>query len=101
LSIVEQICDLVDEMRPDPKLTPRRRLIEFVKDRPGHDRRYAMDIAKISRELGWQPRHSLNDGLRATVEWFLTHPEWVTAIHEGQDYQSWMDKNYTKREETL
>ncbi len=101
LSIVEEICDLVDELRPDPALTPRRKLIKFVKDRPGHDRRYAMDITKIGRELDWTPRHSLTSGLRATVEWYLTHPEWIAANHKKQEYQDWLNKNYDKREKTI
>ena len=94
LSIVETICDLVDEMRPDSN--SRRSLIQFVKDRPGHDRRYAMDSGKLQRELGWSPRYTLENGLRETVKWYLEHPEWV-AIHKQVEYQAWMDKNYTKR----
>jgi dTDP-glucose 4,6-dehydratase len=90
----------VDELSPNPALAPRRKLISFVKDRPGHDRRYAMDFTKINRALDWSPRHSLDDGLRATVEWYLSHPEWVLAIHKQIEYQNWMDKNYDQRERT-
>jgi dTDP-glucose 4,6-dehydratase len=95
LSIVYTICDLVDELRPST--TSRRELIQFVKDRPGHDRRYAMDGGKILRELGWKPRYNLESGLRETVKWYLNHPEWVSAIRKQVEYQTWVDKNYTKR----
>jgi dTDP-glucose 4,6-dehydratase len=96
LTIIETICDLLDEH--DAAHRPHRNLIQFVQDRPGHDRRYAMDIAKIRRELGWQPRHSLAEGLRITLDWYLTHPEWVENILKKQDYQMWVARNYEKRE---
>ena len=95
LSIVEKICDLVDEIKPDS--ISRRELILYVKDRPGHDRRYAMDSGKISRELNWKPFYSLESGLRETVEWYISHPEWVTAIRKQAEYQNWIDKNYENR----
>jgi dTDP-glucose 4,6-dehydratase len=95
LVIVQTICDLLDERQPHA--APHGALIEFVKDRPGHDRRYAMDITKIRAELGWQPRHSLEDGLRATVDWFWSNPEWTRAIRQQKDYQSWMQKQYGQR----
>ena len=79
---------------------PYRELIEFVKDRPGHDRRYAMDSSKIQRELGWSPRHTLADGLRNTIDWYLANPDWVLAIRKQQEYQSWLTKNYDTREKT-
>ncbi len=97
LEIVRQICTLLDELRPEG--SPHARLITHVPDRPGHDRRYAMDTHKIEAELGWRPRHNLTSGLRATVEWYLSHPEWVKAIRAQNDYQIWLEKNYTKREE--
>ena len=79
LRIVEQICDRVDEFAP--KLGgDSRRLITFVKDRPGHDRRYAIDAAKIQNELGWTPAHSFEEGLRLTVRWYLDHQDWVGAV---------------------
>ena len=98
LAIVETICDILDELRPGENRTSYHELIHFVKDRPGHDRRYAMDAGKIERELGWRPRHSLTDGLRDTVEWYLSHPDWVAAIRKQQEYLSWLAQNYEKRE---
>jgi dTDP-glucose 4,6-dehydratase len=98
LTIVETICDILDELKPGEKGASYHDLIHFVKDRPGHDRRYAMDAGKIRRELGWSPRHSLDEGLRDTVDWYLSHPEWVAAIRKQQDYRSWLAQNYEKRE---
>jgi dTDP-glucose 4,6-dehydratase len=96
LTIVQTICDMLDEFRPTPD--SHQRLIQYVADRPGHDRRYAMDITKIRRDLGWAPLHSLAEGLRETVEWFLAHPDWTVAIQKQIDYRAWMDRNYEKRE---
>jgi dTDP-glucose 4,6-dehydratase len=67
-----------------------------VKDRPGHDRRYSMDIAKISRELGWRPAESFESGLRRTVEWYLAHGDWIAHATRGS-YQDWVEKNYAVR----
>lgn len=97
LTIVETICDLLDQLLPAG--APHRSLIQFVTDRPGHDRRYAMDIGKIERALDWSPHHSLAEGLRQTVKWYLSHREWTTAIQKQQDYQRWMDQNYQKRKQ--
>ncbi|HEX8990592.1 MAG TPA: dTDP-glucose 4,6-dehydratase [Anaerolineales bacterium] len=99
LTIVETICDLLDELQPGG--ASHRELIQFVTDRPGHDRRYAMDITKIRRDLGWEPRHTLGDGLRTTVAWYLAHPEWTAAIQKQHDYRRWIDQNYQKREQQL
>ncbi len=99
LTIVQTICDLLDKLRPGG--APHRKLIQFVTDRPGHDRRYAMDITKIRGELDWEPRHSLADGLRNTIEWYLAHPDWTAAIQKQRDYQRWIDQNYQKREQQL
>lgn len=79
LQIVEGICDLIDEMRPDLGGNSRR-LITFVTDRPGHDRRYAIDAGKIRCELGWVPEHDFEGGLRATVRWYLEHQDWVSQV---------------------
>ncbi len=98
IEIVHTICDLLDELAPDSSYRPHRGLIRHVTDRPGHDRRYAMNISKIERELGWQPRHDLANGLRETVQWYLDHPQWVAAIREQQNYQQWVTSNYSSRE---
>lgn len=96
LHVVETICDLVDEMRPDGGIGPRRKLIKFVADRPGHDRRYAIDARKIARELGWQPSVKFEQGLRNTVEWYLNHSEWVENVRSG-GYLNWIKQNYEER----
>jgi len=83
LRIVELICDLIDEFKPE--LGGRsRRLITFVKDRPGHDRRYAIDAGKIQRELGWTPAHSFESGIRETVRWYLDNQDWVRRVTAAQ-----------------
>jgi dTDP-glucose 4,6-dehydratase len=96
LTIVETVCELLDELRPLAE--PRHKLIKFVTDRPGHDRRYAMNISKIERELGWKPHYSLSAGLLATVEWILANPDWVAAIEKQLEYQTWLTRNYETRE---
>jgi dTDP-glucose 4,6-dehydratase len=96
LDVVTTICDLVDEMRPDGKLGSRRSLITFVKDRPGHDRRYAIDASKISRELNWSPAERFESGLRRTVRWYLDHLDWVESVRTGA-YLRWIEQNYTER----
>jgi len=98
LTIVETICDLLDECQSRDDGSSYHELIKFVKDRPGHDRRYAMDTGKIERELGWLPRHSLTEGLRDTIDWYLSHPEWVAAVQKQQNYRNWLSQNYEKRE---
>jgi dTDP-glucose 4,6-dehydratase len=97
LTIVETICDILDELRVDSQFKPHRQLIQFVKDRPGHDRRYALNIQKIKQDLGWQPRHTMQKGLLETVAWYLAHPDWVSAIHKQEDYQDWLEENYARR----
>ena len=97
LTVVNTICEILDECQPASPYAPHARLMQHVADRPGHDRRYDINIAKIHRQLGWQPRQSLASGLMKTVEWYLNHPEWIEAIHKQQDYQSWLNKNYTQR----
>jgi dTDP-glucose 4,6-dehydratase len=96
LDVVNTICDLVDEMRPNAALGPRRKLITYVKDRPGHDRRYAIDASKLARELGWSPAERFETGLRKTVRWYLDHPEWVESVRTGA-YLEWIRQNYTER----
>ncbi|MEJ2304014.1 MAG: dTDP-glucose 4,6-dehydratase [Anaerolineales bacterium] len=97
LAIVQTLCEILDELLPESKHAPHASLIKHVTDRPGHDRRYAMDTTKIKRELGWQPRQSLESGLIKTVSWYLEHPEWVAAIRQQIDYQNWLARNYEKR----
>jgi dTDP-glucose 4,6-dehydratase len=97
LTIVRTICSILDELVPTKSGQPYESQIHFVKDRPGHDRRYAMDIRKIERELGWQPKQSLQTGLLKTVEWYLGHPEWLEAVRAREDYSGWLEKNYTNR----
>jgi len=95
LDVVTGVCDLVDEMRPRAG-APRRNLIEFVEDRPGHDRRCAVDAGKIGRELGWKPATGFEDGLRRTVRWYLDHQKWVAGVQTGA-YREWTAKNYSER----
>lgn len=97
LEVVRKICGLLDEMLPSSPNVPHRNLIEFVHDRPGHDRRYAMDAGKIRRELGWQPRLSLEVGLRKTIRWYLDNSEWVERIRSKLEYQGWIERNYATR----
>ena len=94
LEVVGAICDLLDEMRPAGE--PRRRLMTYVQDRPGHDRRYAINAAKISGELGWRPQVSFEEGLRRTIGWYLENMDWVRDVRTGA-YLDWMDRNYGDR----
>jgi dTDP-glucose 4,6-dehydratase len=93
IEIVETICDLVDEMAPRAAVS-RRNLITFVKDRPGHDRRYALDACKIERELGWKPKATFESGIRKTVRWYLENEEWVRDVTSGS-YRQWVATHYS------
>jgi dTDP-glucose 4,6-dehydratase len=93
IAIVEMICDLVDEFAPLPAGGARRRLITFVKDRPGHDRRYAIDFTKLNQELGWSPAESFPSGLRKTVKWYIDNRAWSDRIRSGE-YRSWISEQY-------
>jgi dTDP-glucose 4,6-dehydratase len=95
IEIVRAVCALLDELRPDPA-GPYDRLISYVKDRPGHDRRYAIDARKIERELGWRPAETFASGMRRTVRWYLDHPEWVANVQSGA-YREWVAANYGAR----
>jgi dTDP-glucose 4,6-dehydratase len=97
LEIVETICALLDAKAPLPDNGPHRQFIQFVKDRPGHDRRYAMNITKIENALGWQPTYNLEKGLEKTVQWYLDNIDWLNKIIEEKDYQQWVQINYQKR----
>ncbi len=96
LDVVQTICDLVDELRPDASLGKRRKLITFVTDRPGHDLRYAIDTRKINRELDWKPALAFNEGLRKTVAWYLERAAWIKNVRSGA-YRDWIQKNYQER----
>ena len=93
IEIVQMICDLVDEMAPRAG-DPRRELITFVKDRPGHDRRYAIDAGKIERELGWKPKATFESGIRKTVRWYLENEAWVRDVTSGS-YRQWVATHYS------
>ncbi len=97
LSIVETLCDLLDRLAPDSPHRPHRRLITYVPDRPGHDRRYAMDSTRIADRLGWKPAHDLQQGLESTVRWYLENNAWTERIQKEQDYQGWIETNYANR----
>lgn len=84
LEVVERICDLVDEMQGTTQRKPSRELIEHVADRPGHDRRYAIDASKLRRELGWEPQHDFDSVLRLTVRWYLDNSQWVERVTSGK-----------------
>jgi dTDP-glucose 4,6-dehydratase len=97
LEVVETICTLLDELAPDSKYRPHRQLITYVADRPGHDRRYAIDAGKIARELGWKPVESFETGMRKTIQWYLSNGDWIKGA-TGSAYQKWVETNYTDRE---
>ncbi|ACB32894.1 dTDP-glucose 4,6-dehydratase [Leptothrix cholodnii SP-6] len=96
LEIVHTVCDLLDELKPDAAGSYRR-LITYVKDRPGHDRRYAIDARKVERELGWRPAETFETGIRKTVQWYLDHPDWVAHVQSGA-YRDWVSQNYAERQ---
>ncbi len=91
IDVVTTICDILDEIRPVSE--SRRKLITFVKDRPGHDLRYAIDCAKIEKELGWKPEESFDTGIRKTINWYIKHPQWLEHVRSGE-YQSWISRHY-------
>jgi len=96
IDVVTTICDILDELKPDAKQGSRRGLITYVTDRPGHDRRYAINAEKITRELGWRPEKQFEAGIRETVEWFLANMDWVNDVRSGH-YKEWIDLNYSER----
>lgn len=99
LEIVLSVCALMDELRPNSPSVPHAHLIEHVMDRFGHDRRYAVDTSKIEHDLDWQPLHGLEEGLRATIQWYLAHQDWLRDILEGASFQEWVRAQYEEREE--
>lgn len=96
LEIVHTVCDILDELAPDSSGALYRRLITFVKDRPGHDQRYAIDATKIARDIGWTPAETFESGIRKTVSWYLGNLTWVENIVSGS-YQNWIAENYGAR----
>lgn len=92
IRVVEIICDALDEIQPD-EAGPRRELITFVKDRPGHDLRYAIDFSKLKSEMGWSPEESFETGIKKTIHWYLENMEWVNRVKSGE-YQSWIKEHY-------
>lgn len=101
LEIIEIITGIMDELQPQSPYQPHIQLVKHVTDRPGHDRRYAMDISHIRRELGWQPKVDLITGLRKTVEWYLSHPDWIARLTQNPAYTDWTKANYGSRGEEL
>ena len=93
LDVVRAVCEALDELHPGSPTVPHHSLVTFVKDRPGHDRRYAIDASKIRQELGWQPRQNFTAGIHETVRWYLDHLDWVQHVESGE-YRKWMAKQY-------
>ncbi|MDO8275509.1 MAG: dTDP-glucose 4,6-dehydratase, partial [Serpentinimonas sp.] len=93
LEIVHTVCALLDELRPRPDGSSYKAQITHVQDRPGHDRRYAIDAGKIERELGWRPAETFESGIRKTVQWYLDHPDWVANVQSGS-YREWLSQHY-------
>jgi dTDP-glucose 4,6-dehydratase len=94
IEIVETICSVLDQLCPDDPVMPHRNLITFVKDRPGHDLRYAIDGRKIESELGWKPRESFDSGIRKTIQWYLQNEEWIKEVTSGS-YRNWIATQYS------
>ncbi|MEI7536967.1 MAG: dTDP-glucose 4,6-dehydratase [Comamonadaceae bacterium] len=96
IEIVHTVCDLLDELRPRSDGASYKTQITYVQDRPGHDRRYAIDASKIERELGWKPAETFASGIRKTVQWYLDNPDWVAHVQSGA-YREWVQTNYAGR----
>ena len=96
LEVVHTLCTILDELSPRVDGKPYEEQITYVKDRPGHDRRYAIDASKIERELGWRPAETFDTGIRKTVRWYLDNQAWVSNVTSGA-YRQWLDKNYEAR----
>jgi dTDP-glucose 4,6-dehydratase len=96
IDVVNLVCALLDELSPRSDGRSYREQITFVKDRPGHDRRYAIDARKMESEFGWRPAETFASGLRKTLQWYLSHPDWVNNIKNGT-YREWVRQNYAER----
>jgi len=94
IDVVNTICSILDELRPGDPVIPHRKLITYVPDRPGHDRRYAIDCRKIEQELGWQPRETFESGIQKTVQWYLNNTEWIEEVTSGS-YRQWIATQYS------
>lgn len=97
VELVRLICAILDEHFPDSPHYPHADLIQFVADRPGHDRRYDVSTTKMEDELGWQPQYNLDQGLHNTVAWYLKNSNWITAVTGGESFANWINENYTQR----
>jgi dTDP-glucose 4,6-dehydratase len=95
IEIVESVCAILDELCPNDPVRPHRQLITYVEDRPGHDRRYAIDAGKIERELGWRPRQTFESGIRKTIGWYLENDAWVREVTSGA-YRKWIETQYSR-----
>jgi len=93
IEIVHTVCALLDELSPRADGKPYKDQITYVTDRPGHDRRYAIDARKLERELGWKPAETFETGIRKTVEWYLAHADWVSDVQSGA-YREWVARQY-------
>lgn len=100
LDVVHTLCDMLDSLQPNAAGISYREQITYVTDRPGHDRRYAIDACKIERELGWKPYETFDSGIKKTVHWYLDNQTWVRDVQSG-DYMKWLDKNYKQRKPSL
>lgn len=100
IEVVETVCSILDELCPNDPVLPHRKLISYVEDRPGHDRRYAIDAGKMARELGWQPRETFSSGLRKTIEWYLGHEAWIRDATSGA-YRQWIATHYSTQSTSL
>jgi len=96
IQIIHKLCEILDRRLGRTGDRVSKNLITFVTDRPGHDRRYAIDASKIKNELGWSPQYSFEKALEETVEWYFTHMEWVESVRSG-DYRKWIEENYGNR----
>ena len=94
LEVVETLCDILDKLKPKADGSKYENQITYIKDRPGHDRRYAIDASKLERVLGWKPKETFETGLRKTVLWYLEHQDWVDHVLSGE-YRSWIKKQYS------
>jgi dTDP-glucose 4,6-dehydratase len=93
IEIVETLCALLDELVPQSRQVPHSKLITFVKDRPGHDRRYSVDCSRIERELGWRAKETFETGLGKTIRWYMENTQWVESVKSGA-YRNWIARQY-------